>query len=48
MIKLILFVLCIVGFASAVLAQGVLSVNAVDFTSNPTRFNGKSIVSSCL
>ena len=41
--KLTLFVLSIVGLASAAMAQGAMTVNPVDFTSNPSRFNGKTI-----
>ena len=46
--KFTLFVLSIVGLASAAMAQGAMSVNAVDFTSNPARFNGKTIAISGL
>jgi len=46
--KITLFVLSIVGLASAAMAQGALPVNAVDFTSNPARFNGKTIAISGL
>lgn len=41
--KITLFVLSIVGLASAAMAQGAMTVNPVDFTSNPARFNGKTI-----
>ncbi len=44
--KFTLFVLSIVGLASAAMAQGAMTVNAVDFTSNPARFNGKTIAIS--
>ena len=46
--KFTLFVLSIVGLASAAMAQGAMTVNAVDFTSNPARFNGKTIAISGL
>ncbi len=46
--KFTLFVLSIVGLASAAMAQGAMSVNPVDFTSNPARFNGKTIAISGL
>ncbi len=46
--KITLFVLSIVGLASAAMAQGAMTVNAVDFTSNPARFNGKTIAISGL
>ncbi len=41
--KITLFVLSIVALASAAMAQGAMTVNPVDFTSNPARFNGKTI-----
>jgi hypothetical protein len=41
--KITLFVLSIVALASAAMAQGAMTINAVDFTSNPARFNGKTI-----
>ena len=46
--KLTLFVLSIVGLACAAVAQGALPVKAVDFTSCPARFNGKTIAISQL
>ena len=44
--KITLFVLSIVALASAAMAQGAMTINAVDFTSNPARFNGKTIAIS--
>ena len=44
--KITLFVLSIVALASAAMAQGAMTVNPVEFTSNPTRFNGKTIAIS--
>jgi hypothetical protein len=41
--KITLFVLSIVALASAAMAQGAMTVNPVDFTSNPAKFNGKTI-----
>lgn len=41
--KITLFVLSIVALASAAMAQGAMTVNPVDFTSNPARFSGKTI-----
>jgi hypothetical protein len=41
--KITLFVLSIVALANAAMAQGAMTVNPVDFTSNPARFNGKTI-----
>jgi hypothetical protein len=41
--KITLFVLSIVALASAAMAQGAMTINAADFTSNPARFNGKTI-----
>ena len=44
--KITLFVLSIVALASAAMAQGAMTVNPVDFTSNPARFNGRTIAIS--
>ena len=44
--KITLFVLSIVALASAAMAQGAMTINAVDFTSNPARFNGRTIAIS--
>ena len=44
--KITLFVLSIVALASAAMAQGAMIINAADFTSNPARFNGKTIAIS--
>ena len=44
--KITLFVLSIVALASAAMAQGAMTVNPVEFTSNPARFNGKTIAIS--
>ena len=44
--KITLFVLSIVALASAAMAQGAMTINAADFTSNPARFNGKTIAIS--
>jgi len=41
--KITLFALSIVALASAAMAQGAMTINAADFTSNPARFNGKTI-----
>jgi hypothetical protein len=41
--KITLFVLSIVALASAAMAQGAMTIKAVDFTNNPARFNGKTI-----
>jgi len=44
--KITLFALSIVALASAAMAQGAMTINAADFTSNPARFNGKTIAIS--
>ena len=46
--KVTLFLFSIVAFAAGAMAQGAMTVNAVDFTSNPARFNGKTIAISNL
>ena len=46
--KVTLFLFSIVAFAAGAMAQGAMTVQAMEFTQNPARFNGKTIAISGL